>query len=70
MEQLILSVVLLIAWPNLDVSLAAGTMGQPAVVVPMSNAGGPTAFLRDLVRSQASGNRLDGLRQSAREHDE
>gem|GEM_PF-4790631 len=66
MEQLIFSIMLLFAWPNLDVSLAAGAMQRPAVVVPISDARGPTAFLRGLLSLQASGNRRDGLRQSGR----
>ncbi len=70
MEQLIFSIMLLIAWPNPDVSLAAGSMERPAVVVRMYDAGGPTAFLRGLLSSQASGNRRDRLSHSSREHDE
>ncbi len=46
MEQLIFSIMFLISWPKLDVSLAAGTMERPVVVVPIADAGAPTAFLR------------------------
>ncbi len=70
MEQLIFSIMLLISWPNPGVSFAVGITGQPPVVVPISYAGAPTAFLRGLLSAQASGNGRDGLRQSAREHGE
>jgi hypothetical protein len=65
--QLIFSIMLLVSWPNLEVSLAAGTMEQPAFVAPISEASSARVLLRGLLSPQASGNRRDGLGLSARE---
>lgn len=73
MSQLIFSIMLLIAWPNLDVSLTANIMGQPAVVMPVSPAGNPTfperQQLRRVMSSQVFAGQGSGFRQAARQHD-